>query len=120
MQATQTIGGGIYPVGLNNWFGNSSCPEAQPMPLLFDVTNNCTLKSVKVYTNTAGTRRFELRDASNTLLSYADVMVQPDSQVVTLNFQLTPGNNYTLGTSTATNLLNLGQVILFSNVIIQA
>jgi len=111
MQATQTYGGGIYPVGLNNWFGNSSYSGSTTNATTsFDVTNNCTLKSVKVYTNTAGTRRFELRDASNTLLSYADVMVQPDSQVVTLNFQLTPGNNYTLGTSTATNLLNLGQV----------
>lgn len=56
---------GLKATGLET----AATPEAQPMPLLlFDVTNNCTLKSVKVYTNTAGTRRFELRDAPTLFL----------------------------------------------------
>ncbi|MBS1764768.1 MAG: VCBS repeat-containing protein [Bacteroidetes bacterium] len=109
MQATETYGGGIYAVGLNNWFGSGGYPgNTTNATTSFDVTKNCTLKSVKVYTNTPGQRRIELRDASNTLLNYADVTVQPDSQVITLNFALTPGTNYTLGTSATVNQTNLG------------
>lgn len=110
MQASQTFGGGTFPVGLAYYTGNNGYPGTTTnATALFDVTKNCTLKSVKVYTNTAGVRRIELRDAANNLLQYADVNVLPDSQVIALNFPLTPGTGYTLGTSTTINQNNLGQ-----------
>lgn len=74
----------------------------------FDVAKPCTLKTVKVYTDTPGMRRFELRDSQDNLLQYADVMVNPDTQIVALNFVLTPGTDYNLGTSDSLNLLIAG------------
>ncbi|HRE24330.1 MAG TPA: ASPIC/UnbV domain-containing protein, partial [Bacteroidia bacterium] len=110
MQATDTFGGGIYAVGLPTWSGAGSGYSGSTTNATteFDVTKNCTLKSVKVFTNAAGIRRIELKDASSNVINYVDVNVSPDSQVVTLNFPLTPGMGYTLGTNTTTNQNNLG------------
>ncbi|HRA58322.1 MAG TPA: T9SS type A sorting domain-containing protein [Bacteroidia bacterium] len=110
MQATDTFGGGIYAVGLPTWSGSGSGYSGNTTNATteFNVTKNCTLKSVKVFTNVAGIRRIELKDASSTVINYVDVNVSPDSQVVTLNFPLTPGMGYTLGTNTTTNQNNLG------------
>ena len=110
MQATDTFGGGIYAVGLPTWSGNGSGYPGNGTNATteFDVTKNCTLKSVKVFSNAAGVRRFELMDASSTVINYADVNIVPDSQVVILNFPLTPGQGYTLGTNTNVNQTNLG------------
>jgi hypothetical protein len=58
---------------------------------------------VTVHTDLAGTRRIELRDANNVLLQFQDVNLLPDSQVISLNFSLTPGVNYSLSTNQATN-----------------
>ncbi len=70
----------------------------------FSATSNCTLNSVKVYTDIAGDRLIELRDAStNALVNSLTVNIQPDSQVISLNFPLTAGTNYTLGTNGSVN-----------------
>lgn len=74
----------------------------------FDVAKPCTLKTVKVYTDTPGMRRFEVRDNQDNLIHFADVMVSPDTQIVTLNFILNPGTDYSLGTSDSVNLLISG------------
>lgn len=110
MQSTDTYGGGISSVGLPNYSGTGSgYPGASTnASMYFDVTKSCTLNSVKVYTGTAGTRRIQLLDNTGTVINYADVNILPDSQVVTLNFPLTPGTDYILTTDGATNQANLG------------
>lgn len=68
--------------------------------LIFDVLQACKLKTVKVVANSAGNRTIELRDAAGTVLQSATVNIPAGSQTVILNFSLTPGTNYQLGTST--------------------
>jgi hypothetical protein len=100
----QNFNGGIFPVGYNTpvgtavYSGNTSVGTTY-----FDVTNPCILKEVTVHTDLAGTRRIELRDANNVLLQYQDVNILPDSQVISLNFALTPGINYSLSTNQSIN-----------------
>lgn len=110
MQSDSLFGGGIFSVGLNTWSGTGSGYPGNTTnaTMEFDVVKNCTLKSVKVYTTTPGIRRIELKDAASNVLNYVDVNILPDSQVVNLNFPLTPGTGYTLGTNGAINQTNLG------------
>lgn len=72
--------------------------------LLFDVLANCTLVSVKVKTDSAGTREVELRDDSGNSLQTATVNVPSGTSRITLNFNLTPGTNYQLGIKGACRL----------------
>lgn len=76
--------------------------------LVFDVLNECVLKTVEVATNTAGTRIIELRNSGGQVLQSATVNIPTGTSVVTLNFSLTPGTNYQLGTNTANNNTQFG------------
>jgi bacillolysin len=68
--------------------------------LIFDVLQACKLKTVKVVANSTGNRTIELRNSSGTVLQSTVVNIPAGTQTVTLNFNLTPGTNYQLGTST--------------------
>lgn len=68
--------------------------------LIFDVLQACKLKTVKVVANSAGNRTIELRNSSGTVLQSTVVNIPAGTQTITLNFSLTPGTNYQLGTST--------------------
>jgi hypothetical protein len=72
--------------------------------LIFDVLQNCTLKTVKVVSGGAGNRTIELRDAAGTVLQSTVVSIPTGTQTIALNFSLTPGTNYQLGTSTLPNM----------------
>jgi hypothetical protein len=102
-ESSESFGGGISPVGLQ-YATNTYSPNTTNAVTYFDVLQNCTLNSVKVYTDLGGVRLIELRDNANTLINSAYVNILPDTQVVSLNFPLTPGTQYTLGTDAATNL----------------
>lgn len=78
--------------------------------LIFDVANNSTLNTVKVYTNTAGNRTIELRDNLGTVINSTVVNIPVDTSVITLNFPLTPGTNYQLGTNDGANNTTFGNV----------
>lgn len=97
-----TYNTGVYAHGGSTLYSGTGTTNAQTY---FNVAKPCTLKTVKVYTDTPGMRRFELRNSQNVLMQYADVMVSPDTQIVSLNFILSPGNNYRLGTSDSVNAL---------------
>lgn len=71
--------------------------------LIFDVTQNATLNSVKVYTDTPGNRTFELRDNLGAVILSQVVNVAIDTTVINLGFALTPGTGYQLGTNSADN-----------------
>lgn len=68
--------------------------------LIFDVMQACKLKTVKVYANTAGNRTIELRNSLGVVLQSTVVNIPAGTQTVTLNFNLTPGTDFQLGTST--------------------
>jgi Zn-dependent metalloprotease len=69
--------------------------------LVFDVINPCTLNSVTVYSSTAKARTFELRSSTGALLRSENIVVSTGKQVVTLNFELMPNQNYRLGIASA-------------------
>ena len=71
--------------------------------MFFDVIKPCTLKTAKVYTDTPGLRRIELRNSADSLLQFLDVTIAPDSQIITLDFILSPGTDYYLTTDAAFN-----------------
>ena len=104
VQNSETFGNATIPTGLPYAFGtNVYSGNTSNGVTSFDVTKNCNLKSVKVYTDLVGTRRIELKDNAGTVLQFADVLISPDTQVVNLNFALTPGTNYTLSTNGTVN-----------------
>ncbi len=70
--------------------------------LIFDVLQPCTLKSVKVVSNSAGNRFIELRNSAGVVLQTATVNIAAGTQTVTLNFNLTPGTSYQLGNTAGT------------------
>lgn len=110
VENTETFNAGIFSVGRPAHTGTSlySGSNNTNATVYFDVEKACTLLSVKVYTDTSFTRRIELRDNQNTLLQYADVLISPDSQIVNLNFALTPGTGYRLVSNDSVNTANWG------------
>ncbi|MBI1192518.1 MAG: T9SS type A sorting domain-containing protein [Bacteroidetes bacterium] len=76
--------------------------------LIVDVQQALTLRSVKVYTDQAGPRVVEWRDASGAVLASKLVEIPVGESRVSLDFSLLPGFDYQLGTQTAQNLLTLG------------
>ncbi|MBL7924235.1 MAG: VCBS repeat-containing protein [Bacteroidia bacterium] len=95
---------GLYSPSGSNLYSSSGATNAK---MYFDVAKACTLKTVKVFTNLSGTRRIELYNSQDVLLQYADAAitnVSPDSQIITLDFILSPGSDYYLTTDDSTNL----------------
>jgi hypothetical protein len=76
--------------------------------LLFDVLENCTLKTVKVDTDTPGERMIEVKDNTGAVIHSASFTLVEGEQILDLNFALTPGTGYTLGTNGAVNQTSLG------------
>ena len=74
---------------------------------VFNVNQNCTLVSVLVYSGAAGNRTITLMDASNNVLQSAVVNIPNGTSTVTLNFPLTVGTGYQLGTGDNVTAANL-------------
>jgi len=104
-QAAVSYGGDSYNVGLPAHSGSSSYSGSGNTNAVtyFNVLSACSLNSVKVYTDLPGYRLIELRNSSGVLLESAYVDIQPDSQVIMLEWYILPGNNYTIGTNEDTN-----------------
>jgi len=69
----------------------------------FTVLANSTLVSVQCSTDVAGVRIIELRNSVGTVLDADTVNIAVGTSTITLNFNLTPGVDYQLGTNTANN-----------------
>lgn len=80
--AANTIGSGGYHTG------------AQYQT--FNVSNPCTLKTVKIYAQSAGNLTVQLQDAASSVLQQTTIAVPAGESRVTLNFPLTIGNEYRL------------------------
>ena len=74
--------------------------------LIFDCLKDCVLRSVKVFSEKAGLRRFQVKNSIDSILFYTDVMLTEGEQRVYLNYHLTQGINYKLETDKNVNLEN--------------
>lgn len=105
VQATDTYGGAqfsggsTYHTGTNQYSGGTTNAKT-----FFDVTNLCTLQSVKVYTDTPGDRNIQLLDNTGAVVYNQVVTILPDTQVINLNWVLTPGTGYAIATDETYNL----------------
>lgn len=77
---------------------------------IFNALSACTLQSVKVYTDSAGTREIQLLDASNTVINSLSVTLPADTTVITLNWAIPAGTGYQLTTNGTVNTANFGAV----------
>jgi hypothetical protein len=74
----------------------------------FDAMQPFNLKSVKVYTDIAGTRIIELRNSGGTVLQSQTVNIPVGESRVTLNFSVPVGTALQLGTNEASNQTSFG------------
>jgi len=77
---------------------------------VFDAIADFTLQSVKVFTDYAGDRTIELRNAAGTLIDDLTVNIPSGTTVIDLNFDIAAGANYRLGTSDETNTATFGDI----------
>lgn len=80
--ASNTIGSGGYNTGAQY--------------LSFDVMNPCTLKTVKIYAQSAGSVTVQLLDAASNVLQQSTHSVPAGESRITLNYPLTVGSGYRL------------------------
>lgn len=104
VQAADSFGGGSESTGLfyHSGTSNYSGPTTNS-GIYFNVLKSCTLNSVKVYTDLSGDRNIQLRDSTGAILNNQVVTINPDTQLVTLNWTLQPGVGYYLTTDAAYN-----------------
>ncbi len=76
--------------------------------LYFHTEEDIYIGSVKVYTDQAGERLFEIRNSAGDVLNSRLVDIPVGESRVELNFFVPTGINYRFGTNTNTNLQNLG------------
>jgi len=87
----------------DNTFGSGSMFTGN-QSLIFDVMKPVELKSVKVYANGEKTRTIQLRDKNNITLQEATILIPNGESRINLNFKLTPGTGYRLGTTANPNM----------------
>ena len=63
---------------------------------VFNVSANCTLSSVKIYTDSAGSRTIALENSTGTTLLSTPVNLIAGTNIVTLNYSLAAGTSYRL------------------------
>ena len=91
-----SVGAVDTSIGTGGLFNNNQA-------LIFDVSQDCKLVSVKVYAGSTGQRTIQLRNAGGTVLQSAVVNINAGTQVVNLNFNLTVGTGYRLGWANNSN-----------------
>lgn len=76
--------------------------------LIFDVLQDCVIKSIDLTTDSTGVRTIIIKDESSTLVYSNTVSLNLGTQTVTLNAELNPGVNYEITTETSQNILSFG------------
>lgn len=107
-EETHTYGGGSGSVGSTNVAGSTFSGNTLNGYNKFDVSVNCTLVSVECSTDVAGDRIIELRDNLGAVIASYPVTLAVGTTTVPVNFALTPGTDYQLGTNTAQNNTSFG------------
>ncbi len=81
----------------NNTEGGSYNNNPDIHYLIFDCHQECILKSVKVYAEYSGEREIFLRNNLGENIHYLNIMIEEGEQIVELNIDLVPGEDYQLG-----------------------
>jgi hypothetical protein len=102
--------GAINGVGPKFFQGTNNYSTTTNGSVDFDVLGTCTLKTVKVYTDVAGTREIQLRNSVGTVINSLSVALPADTTVITLNWALNVGTAYRLTTNQTINQTNFGSV----------
>ncbi len=102
VDATHEYGGMEANTGLTDHSGPEFSGGQFNGQIIFDVTTEFVLKTVKVYADIPGDRIIELWDNTGTVLESKTVNITGD-QVVALDFNIMPGTNYVLTTNTTHN-----------------
>jgi|694.fasta_scaffold11082_6 hypothetical protein len=103
----------LYPgvisyTGQTDHSGSKYSGNTTSANLEFDVLQPMVLKSVKVYTDSAGERIIEVRNSGNTVVASLNIFIPADTSRINLNFNLPAGTGYSIGTNTAQNQLLFG------------
>lgn len=77
---------------------------------LFDVIAPCILRTVKVYTDSAGTREIILMNNVGTILDTLMINLPADTTVINLNWSLAAGTGYQLTTKSSVNTAHWGAI----------
>ena len=94
--------------GITNHSGNSFSGNTTNGNLIFDAMANCTIVSVKVYTDSAGTREIQLKNSGGTVIASSVVNIPVGTTVLTLNFAVPVGTGYQLTTNSTVNNTSFG------------
>jgi Zn-dependent metalloprotease len=92
----------VYGAPTNSAIGAGSIYTLSTAYDVFSVLQPCTLKTVVMYASTAGNRTVQLRSSTNAVITSTVVTLAAGANTVNLNFVLTPGSNYRLGTGSGT------------------
>jgi hypothetical protein len=101
--ATITSSQTLFCPPADNTFGSGGYLSSGQY-LIFDVITNCTLSTVKLYAQSAGSVTIQLQNSSGVVLNSVTVSVPTGESTQTLNFSLTPGSDYRLTRSGTFNL----------------
>jgi len=102
-EATSVKHGPEDHAGNSNYSGNEFNGE-----IIFDCMTEFKLKSVKVITDTEGTRMVELVDAGGQVVASISAEVPVGESRIDLGFIVEPGTDYKLTTNLASNLAEFG------------
>lgn len=105
--AEETVVAPVYHVGpLNNSIGGGGNYTNTTRFMIFNCTSPTILKSVWVFSSSAGNRTIILKDAGGTTLQSVTVNIPNGGSVVTLNMPIPVGNGLQLGLA-STSTVNL-------------
>ncbi len=78
----------------------------------FNVIANCTLNSVKVYTDAThyGIREIQIKNSVGTVVSSVMANITADTSIVTVNLPLTVGTSYRITTNSTVNTTNFSSI----------
>ncbi len=93
--------------GMTSHAGSNFAGQSTNGSVIFDCFSPFRLKSVKVYTNKAGMRKIDLRDANATVLASATVNIPVGISVINLNLDVPAGTDLELTTDPVVNQQSL-------------
>ncbi len=92
----QVVSPHVFTAKTNNTTGGSYYTNFTSHYESFDVMAPVTIKSVKVYAGTAGTRSIELRDSQGNVLTSTNINIPAGESRINLNFNVPTGIGYRL------------------------
>ncbi len=107
-QNTIRIGDPNQFVGQANQTGTAVDDPSISEYLYFDAFDDFTLESVKVYAEVAGLRKIELYDGNGTVVADTLINIPAGVSRVGLNFEISGGEFYYLGTDWQQNMTSFG------------